>query len=557
MKKGKKIIVGYGRKSKEDKDAKGISLDNQYAECLKYAKEKGCEFVYYEDNNKTGDNLNRPEFKNMVEFIKTHKIECIVVWKLDRITRNIENYYGMIQPMLRKYNTTIASITEHFSDVFELEPMILAMYIGMAAQELKNTKKRTKSVMQYKATHGGYLGKAPIGYLNVRTDDKRGIIVPDPNKAHYVKRVFELYGTGFYSYEKIGQEMAKYGFVNSLGKPFPKNGIEKILKNPVYAGKIYYEGEYYEGNHDAIISNELYHRVQNIFNNTRKTRANVRQFTYSNYMKCAKCGCNMVGILKHGGHNSGDYVYYHCTNNRKVHTREINIKEELIDEAMQEVIDSFDITDKELKKVKNEIFKAINDVKAHELCSIKELEKEYEKLTNTIAKTTKEKLNGLSNFDETTYKELIQNWQKEKAEISCKIKNLSATSKETMTRMDILISYVKRIPELYMKATLDEKRLIVCTITDNIIFDVENKTIKVVLKPIFESLRQIKSNYLLSLDVINGTLKTQEGTDIQAYKKSEINGVENEGTGTQQNAITVEFGANFDSLKKQNVDGGT
>ena len=113
-KKSKGIIVGYGRKSKEDKDAKGISLDNQQAQIEKYAKEKEYSFVYFEDNNKSGDNLNRPAFNKMVEYIKTHKVECIVVWKLDRITRNIEDYYGTIQPLLRKCNTTIASVDEGF-----------------------------------------------------------------------------------------------------------------------------------------------------------------------------------------------------------------------------------------------------------------------------------------------------------------------------------------------------------------------------------------------------------------------------------------------------------
>ena len=55
----KGIVVGYGRKSKEDKNAKGISLSNQKERCQKWAKERGCQFVYFEDNNKTGDNLNR------------------------------------------------------------------------------------------------------------------------------------------------------------------------------------------------------------------------------------------------------------------------------------------------------------------------------------------------------------------------------------------------------------------------------------------------------------------------------------------------------------------
>ncbi len=162
-KKIKGIIVGYVRKSKEEKNVKAVSPENQRARCAEYAQARGCDFVYFEDVNKSGDNLDRRGFKSMIEFIKTHKVKCIVVWRLDRMSRNLEDYYGTIQPTLRKYNTTIASINQHFDDVFELDPMILAVYMGISAQELKNTKDRTTSTLEYRAKNGYLLGKAPIG----------------------------------------------------------------------------------------------------------------------------------------------------------------------------------------------------------------------------------------------------------------------------------------------------------------------------------------------------------------------------------------------------------
>ena len=81
---------------------------------------------------------------------------------------------------------------------------MLSVLMGMGAQELKNIKVRTKSVIEHRAKSGYALGKAPVGYLNVRTKDKRGIIVPNEAVRHHIVRAFELYATGLFSMERIG-----------------------------------------------------------------------------------------------------------------------------------------------------------------------------------------------------------------------------------------------------------------------------------------------------------------------------------------------------------------
>ena len=93
----------------------------------------------------------------------------------------------------------------------------------------------------------------------------------------------------------------------------------------------------------------------------------------------------MVGITKKGDHNSGTYVYYHCSNNSKAQLKEKNINETLIDEAMQEVIESFDVTEKEIKVIKKEKFNAIDDLKKYEHKSIEELRKQYDDVVDSIS----------------------------------------------------------------------------------------------------------------------------------------------------------------------------
>ena len=208
---------------------------------------------------------------------------------------------------------------ENFDDIRKVRKVLLGVYIGQTEDELDNIKNRMSSVLSSRAKNGYQLGKAPVGYLNSRDGNRHGIIIPDPGKKDYIKHCFELYATGLFSYDRVGKELAKYGFVDSNGRPYPKKRIEDILKSPVYIGKVVYKGEIYEGKHEPIISEELFYRVQLLLNGSDSKSPKGMVYNYSNFIKCAKCGYNMVGITKKGAHNSGTYVYYHCSNYSKVH----------------------------------------------------------------------------------------------------------------------------------------------------------------------------------------------------------------------------------------------
>lgn len=561
-KKTKNLIIGYGRKSKEDKGRNNISISTQEELCKKYADDRGCKFIYFSDVNKTGDNLNRPEFQKMLEYVKKHRdrIYCIVTYRIDRPTRNIQDYYSIILPFLQRNNVTIACINEGFEDILKLEPMILAVYLGMAAQELKNIKTRAKSTVEYRAKNGYTLGKQPVGYLKKNTKD--GTIRIDNDKKHYIKQAFELYATGIFSLEGVGRELAKYGFVNKLGKPYPKKRIEDILKNPVYMGKVPHDGELYQGKHKPIISEELFYRVQARFSDTGNRRPKGDTKTYTGFIKCAKCGCAYTGLVKHGAHNSGTYTYYRCSNYYRVHEKEHNISEHLIDEAMQEVLESFDIPNEQLKRVKKSIFETITGIQAYEHKSIKELQQQYDKLTDVISSAMKQKLSGDLNDDEIeTFNELLKKWQKEKREIGNQITNLSETSKETITRMSILTDFANRIPELYLKASLEEKRMILATITESIEIDDDRQIVKVKLKPVFEYLRQLKLQdkkaFSASVEKLNGTLGGRSEKAKQALENNRPSPCDIKDYGTRKKLLNAEIEPNFEGSKKVNVDGGT
>lgn len=558
--KKKEVVAIYTRVSSAEQASSGLSLDMQKEECEKWAKEHNYDIIYFEDAGKSGAKFN-PNLKCMLEYARKNKLKSVVVWKLDRLSRSQEIFFGNILPALRKSNCTISSLVERFDDVFEIAPILLSIYIGQAEQELDNIKKRTKTVISNRVEKGYKLGKAPVGYLNARDEHKHGIIIPDPNKEHYIKRIYEMYATGAFSMERLGQEVAKYGFVDGKGKPYPKKRIEDILKNAVYAGKVTYGDKVYDGVHKPIVSEELFYRVQLMFNGASNKKPRGETYIYSNYIKCDKCGYTMVGTTKHGGHNSGTYIYYHCSNYKKVHKKEVNIRECLIDEAMQEVLDSFNISDIELKNVKHQIYSAISDLQSYEHKSLEELKKQYSKIVDTISNGIKKKLSGELTIDNDTFNEIHRKWQAEKDSISQQIQNLSENSKDRMTRMNILADFANRIPELYLKATLDEKRLILSTITDEILFDEDTNTLKVKLKSIFEQLRQrkLQNKQSFSADVksLTGTLESRTEKAKQACENYTEDFSKIIDFGTRKEQIQTKKEPINKGSKKLNVDRGT
>lgn len=218
-------------------------------------------------------------------------------------------------------------------------------------------------------------------------------------------------------------------------------------------------------------------------------------------------------------------------------------------------------TDNELKGIRKLIYKSITELQSYEHKSIKELQKQYDDLTIVIANGAKQKLLGKLDVDDTTYKELMKKWQREKDEIGSRIANLSANSKDTMTRMDILTDFANKIPELYLKANVEEKRIIIGTITDRIILDVENNKIKVKLKPVFEYLRQLKlqnkESFSADIENLSRTLKTRTNNGTQAVENRHVDLDELTVTRTRKKLLNTEIEPHIEALNEINVVGGT
>ena len=151
----------------------------------------------------------------------------------------------------------------------------------------------------------------------------------------------------------------------------------------------------------------------------------------------------------------------------------------------------------------------------------------------------------------------MKKWQDEKREIGNNITNLSESTKDTMTRIKILADFANRVPELYLKANLDEKRMILTTITESITINAETETITVRLRPVFEHLRLAKQSFMADLERLNGTLQTRSDRAKQALQNIRPKVNQFIDYGTRKKLLNTKIEPNFDDSIEINVEGGT
>lgn len=299
-----------------------------------------------------------------------------------------------------------------------------------------------------------------------------------------------------YSLESLGRKMFLEGFKDKYGKPYRARKFEEILKNVFYMGDFMWAGKRYRGKHKPLISKKLFYQVQEKFKQTDKPVKNDKNFIYNRFITCAQCGCYLTAETKKGGHNSGEYVYYHCTNKKKMHAsmRGMSIREEAINIAVQDIINTIEIPDSVVRRMKDKIISSLNELYIVENQLIDSKSKRIKELDHLLKKSYEDKLLGKlpASFSEERYNNQCLEWQKERDLLAIEIKNSGDINRSIYKNIDLIVDFCNRIPDLFINSDLDTKRLMLRMLIDEIQYADGELTVK--LKPVFEALRLIKLN---------------------------------------------------------------
>ena len=520
-----KKAVYYGRVSTSEQAERGLSMEMMKDEAIKWASSHDYEIVeFFEDYGKTGtDYKGLKELQKLHKYVKSHRVEAIICWRLDRISRSDTEFYKFTMDLIESLNMTIVSTTQ-FPDIRELPRVMIGVYLGFATDEVNHTKARTKATMLHRAQQGYLMGKAPIGYLNKQVNG-HGIIVKDEKSAPHIVKIFSLYGSGQHTMKSVSLEVFKDGFCDKNGKPYPVRKIEHILKNIVYTGKIKYgknedgTDRIIQGKHEPIISQSLFRKVEAMRRNDGQPYATHTDKTYSKMIRCT-CGCFLTGYHSKGEHNSGDYIYYKCHNRKQAHIHIKGIKQETLDDTFNNIFAEIHIPKKEEELIKPKLVKALDEIYLTENQVYMSNTKRLAELNTLIKKSNEERLLGNSPLSNEDFERQMQEWQDEKELLSENNKTASKVNKTVYSNIDTLMKFLSNIGGTYKNASIESKQRLLRMVCEKVTYDTETEELTVKLKPIFQALRIIKDNENLCSKKVTTLPKVSSKTVLDYLTKN-------------------------------------
>lgn len=322
----------YTRKSTEEGlelDYNSLDAQRDAAEAyIKSQKHEGwmCLPERYDDGGYTGGNLDRPAAQRLLADVEDGKINCIVVYKVDRLSRSLMDFARIIQ-ILDKHNVSFVSVTQQFNTTTSMGRLTLNILLSFAQFEREIISERTRDKIAGARRKGKWTGGRPILGYDIERNVGGSRLVVNPLEAQKVKKIFE-------KYLETASVMATLNWLDGKkwtnrpqrnkdgtlkqSKPFAKSTLLRVLTNVLYIGRVPHKENVYHGEHEAIIDEGLFSQVQSLLKMNRHSggpHRNKYNALLKGMVRCKHCGCAMSHhyVLN----DNKRYRYYVCTNAQK------------------------------------------------------------------------------------------------------------------------------------------------------------------------------------------------------------------------------------------------
>lgn len=276
----------------------------------------------YDDGGFTGGNMERPALQRLLADIEAGKIDCVVVYKVDRLSRSILDF-SKIMERFEQRGVSFVSVTQHFNTTNSMGRLTLNILLSFAQFEREIISERTRDKIAAARRRGKWMGGKPLlGYdLLVRPGGSSLIVNED--EAARVRAIFELY----LEHERISpvlQDLDRREWRTKRwttrtgttvgGRPFDKVTLFRLLTNPAYLGKVKHCDELYDGEHDAIVDETIWQRAQTLLRRNGRSGGGIVKNKYGALLKgllrCVPCDCAMIHSISSKGPKR--YRYYVC-----------------------------------------------------------------------------------------------------------------------------------------------------------------------------------------------------------------------------------------------------
>jgi len=323
----------YTRKSTDENlDLDFNSLDAQREAAEAYVasqKSQGwtCLDTKYDDAGFTGGNIDRPAFQRLMQDVENGQVDCIVVYKIDRLSRSLMDF-ARIMEAIEARDCSLVSVTQQFNTTSSMGRLTLNILLSFAQFEREIISERTRDKIAAARRKGKWTGGAPVLGYNRFRDNTGSRLVVNTEEAERVRAIFSMYLKEgallptLRTIKALGWRTKKYQTAKGTwkgGKEFNKTSLFTLLKNVIYLGKITYKDEIHEGEHDAIVDEDAFNKVQGMLRSNRRSGGSHSRNKYNAMLKglvrCKHCGCAM----SHHYAKRGDklYRYYVCIRAQK------------------------------------------------------------------------------------------------------------------------------------------------------------------------------------------------------------------------------------------------
>ena len=346
----------YARKSTESEERQVLSIDSQTKEMLQIAEREGLDIIdIRRESHSAKDSGTRPVFNELIEDIRKDKFNGILTWAPDRLSRNAGDLGTVVDLLDQGKLIEIRT----YGQVFKNSPneKFLLMILGSQAKlENDNRGVNVKRGLRTRCEMGLWPTCPPSGYLTNKDPEKKGRIQVDPIRGPIFKMMFEKVAYEKWSGRKIYHWLKfEINFKSRGNKNLSLSNIYLILQNTFYYGPFEYpkkSGNWYQGNHEPLITKELFDLVQEQLKRDRIVK-NGKEFAFTKLITCGHCGSGITADekykkLKNG--NTAKYIYYGCTRSKDLKCKAGYIREEELIKQLEKIIDKIDINDIGVKK---------------------------------------------------------------------------------------------------------------------------------------------------------------------------------------------------------------
>jgi site-specific DNA recombinase len=264
--------------------------------------------------------MDRPALKRLLADIEAGRIDCVVSYKLDRLSRSLLDFARIIG-ILEKHHVSFVSITQQFNSATSMGRLVLNVLLSFAQFEREIISERTRDKIAATRRKGKWSGGLPV--LGYDVDPQVLRLVVNPKEATRVRAIFDLY-IEHQALLPVVRELERRGWRTKVwvtrkgrkmgGQLFTKTNLHKLLTNATYAGKLRYKAELHNGEHAAIVDPVKWQKVQELLKGNRhkgSTERNGSGAILKGLLYCRPCGCAMTPT--HATKSGKRYRYYVCS----------------------------------------------------------------------------------------------------------------------------------------------------------------------------------------------------------------------------------------------------